>query len=103
MSIVTARIGIESIIAHAIAHSLISNPGFDIMEYIDECRLVMEDALIPSYLIEDILDEAETQGIMESAMPISDDFVDGAASIRPAYNPRLLAAIIKLQNSLGEN
>lgn len=102
MSIITSRIGVESIISHAVAHNLIANPRFNVLEYMNECRLVMEDALIPEYLIKDILDEAETQARLESAMPIGDDFVDGASSINPTYNPRLISAVMKLQNLLKE-
>lgn len=98
--ILVARIGVESTIAHCVAHNLILDPKFNLKEYIGMCRLMLEDALIPEYLIDDILDEAETQGVMESMMPIGDNFVDGASSISPMYNPRILGAIMKLQNSL---
>jgi hypothetical protein len=102
MSIATNRMGVESIMSHAIAHNLIADTNFNVQAYLLECRLVLEDALIPDYLIEEILDEAETQGILEAMMPIGDDFVDGGSSINPAYNPRFIGAVIKLQSSLKE-
>ena len=99
--ITLARMGVESVIAHAIAHNVIADSAFDVKEYLKECRNLLEEACIPEYLIEDILDEAETQGLLEAAMPIGAD-VGGASSISPFYNARLLAAIFKLKESLEQ-
>jgi hypothetical protein len=100
--VVSYRSGVESIIAHCIAHNLVLDSSFDIANYIGLCREVMEELLVPNYLIEDILDEAETQGEIESLMPINWDSVDGASQIHPAHNTRLVGAIERLVKSLED-
>jgi hypothetical protein len=97
--------GITKIIAHCVAHGSIASPEFNVRGFIYECQLVMEDALILEYLIKDILDEAETKGLLEAKMPIGESLLtvlSGAAQVNPAYNPRLLCLINHLQNLLSE-
>lgn len=95
--IAVARDGVEKTIAHCVAHNLVLNPRFSVQEYIGICRLMLEDALIPEYLIEDILDEAEVAGLLESQMPIGRVALHGAAQIHPFMNHGLIHAIEQLQ------
>lgn len=85
-----ARIGVEGIIAHCIAKNILVDPGFPVHWFINECKAVLEETNIPDYLIIDILDEAEEQGINEIA-PAS-----GASQIHPSANDELLEAVNKL-------
>lgn len=86
-----ARMDIESVIAHCIAHNLEVDPGFPVDWYIEQCKAILKRTSIPDYLIIDILDEAEDKGVHEKA-PES----DGAAQIHPEANDRLLKAVGKL-------
>lgn len=92
-------------IAHCVSHGLLANPKFNVELYIAECRVVMEDALVPLYIIEDILDEAETQGLLAVRSPIGESpfrKLGGAAQISPVYNPSFLKLIDTLNNLLLE-
>jgi hypothetical protein len=90
-----ARIGIEGIIAHCIAQNLKVDPGFPVHWFIGECKNVLDETNIPDYLIIDILDEAEEQGVHEIA-PDS-----GASQIHPSANHELLEAVNKLNQLFG--
>jgi hypothetical protein len=90
---------VVEIIYHCVAHGLIADKNFDVRYYISECRVLMEEALLPDYFLSDLLDEAETKGLLAAALPLSDSLVDilsGAAQVYPSANPRLIFKIGQL-------
>jgi hypothetical protein len=100
--IAVARDGVEKTISHCVAHNLQLDPTFNVEQYIHICRLMLEDALIPDYLIEDILDEAETAGLLEATFPMGRIAQNGAAQIHPFLNEHIKRAINQLQKLFVE-
>jgi hypothetical protein len=107
ISIDNARMGVQGTIGHCIAHNLYLDKSFNVEWYAGLCREVLEDALVPEVLIEEIITKAKALGKEEaewllkggeSSKRLVGD--NGGAAIHPAYNSILIGNIIILQNSL---
>lgn len=90
------RIGLESMIAHAICQQLNYDDQAGVEQVIEEYRTLFEESGMPEYLIHSILENGHKQGILEATMFGIATTVNSAAQIKPSANPMVYQAITKL-------
>jgi hypothetical protein len=102
IQIVSVRISLESSIAHNISQNLTHNHEFDINAYLKDCAELFTTLGIDEKLVEEIIDEGKTQGLMEYTMGMIPEGIDSGAQIVPTANPRLIMGGRKLVELLAE-
>jgi hypothetical protein len=98
-SVILLRSGLETSIAHCITQGK-SIKTFDQDHYLEECRTLFVNLGVPLDLVNEMLDEAETQGELDYVTGMLPDTIDTGSQIIPSANPRYLQGGTKLANLL---
>lgn len=93
--------GLESAMAHAICQGMLADALYDVEWYLNECRSFFVSMGVDTYIIEDMLDEAHSRGVLEYVTGLSIQGVDSGAQIHPASNPVMVDAVHKLVELLS--